>query len=355
MIKQELNINQVMWLALGIVLASFPHWQRLPIWIPILHMGLLVARIYIPYNLPAFWSLQKNTINIIRLLVMFGGVIGVYGSYGSLAGRDVGVALLVLLAGLKIFESKSERDYYISTYLGYFLIITNFFYNQTIPTTAYMTFVIIIMTAGLIGFNDTEQQLSLIRRFKLSTTLLIQSIPILLILFILFPRVNGPLWGMPKDAFTGITGIDDQMSPGTISNLVQSNEVAFRVTFKDKIPEQSKLYWRGPVLWQTDGRKWTMGKSEPDRDAAPIEYTGEFIHYEVTIEPTNKNCLFGLEMVSKLPNSTYLTHDYQLKTREPIRARKAFTLISNNSYQLTYILLFVIVLNRTSYTIKDFN
>jgi len=334
MIKQELNINQIMWLALGIVLASFPHWQRLPVWIPILHMGLLAARIYIPYKLPAFWSYQKNTINIIRLLVMFGGVIGVYGSYGSLAGRDVGVALLVLLAALKIFESKSKRDYYISTYLGYFLIITNFFYTQTIPTAVYMMFVIIIMTAGLIEFNDTEQQLSLVKRFKLSTTLLIQSIPILLVIFILFPRVNGPLWGMPKDAFTGITGIDDQMSPGTISNLVLSNEVAFRVTFKDKIPEQSKLYWRGPVLWQTDGRKWTMGKTESDRDSAPIAYTGEPIHYDVTIEPTNKKWLFGIEMVSKFPDNTYLTHDYQLKTLEPIRARKALTLISNSSYQL---------------------
>jgi protein-glutamine gamma-glutamyltransferase len=330
----ELSINKVMWLSLGILLASFPHWQRLPVWIPILHVALLTARIYIPYQLPAFWSHQKTTINIIRLLIMFGSVFSIYGSYGSLAGRDVGVALLVVLAGLKIFESKSKRDYYISTYLGYFLIITNFFYTQTIPTAAYMMFVIIIMTAGLIEFNDTEQQLTLLERIKLSTTLLIQSIPILLVLFILFPRVNGPLWGIPKDAFTGITGIDDQMSPGTISKLVQSREVAFRVTFEDKIPEQSKLYWRGPVLWQTDGRKWTTGKTDSDSIPAPIEYTGEAIHYDVTIEPTNKKWLFGLEMVSKLPDKTYLTNDYQLKTLEPIRARKAFTLISNDSYRL---------------------
>ena len=334
MINKELRLNNVIWLALGIVLASFPHWQRLPIWIPVLHLGLLTARIVIPMQLPKFWSHQKNTINIIRVLIMIGGVFSIYGSYGSLAGRDVGVALLVLLAGLKIFESKSKRDYYISTYLGYFLIITNFFYNQTIPTAAYMMFVIIIMTTGLIVFNDTEQQLTLPERFKLSTTLLIQSIPILLVLFILFPRVNGPLWGIPKDAFTGITGIDDQMSPGTISKLIQSREVAFRVTFEEKIPEQSKLYWRGPVLWQTDGRKWTTGKTNSDGDSTTIDYTGKPIHYELTIEPTNKKWLFGLEMVSNLPDKTYLTDDYQLKTLEPIRARKAFTFISNSSYKL---------------------
>jgi protein-glutamine gamma-glutamyltransferase len=338
MAKQEkthmLNINNVMWLALGIALASLPHWQRLPVWIPLLHVALLATRIIIPLRFPLIWSNQKTSINIIRLMIMFGGVFSIYGNYGTLAGRDVGVALLVMLAALKVFESKSARDYYICTYLGYFLIITNFFYSQTIPTATYMLFVIIIMTAGLINFNDTEQQLTLLQRLKLSSTLLIQAIPILLVLFILFPRVNGPLWGIPKDAFTGTTGIDDQMSPGTISKLVQSREVAFRVTFEDKIPDQSKLYWRGPVLWQTDGRKWTTGKTDPDRSAAPIDFTGKPLSYDVTIEPSNKKWLFGLEMVSTLPDATYLTHDYQLKTREPLRARKAFTLSSNSSYKL---------------------
>ncbi len=334
MTKREFNINDVLWLAIGVALASFPHWQRLPIWIPILHIGLLLARIYIPLRLPLFWANNKNVINMVRLILMFGGVFIIYGNYGTLAGRDVGVALLVMLAAFKIFESKSKRDYYICAYLGYFLIITNFFYNQTIPTAAYMMVVIIIMTAGLINFNDTEQQFTLLQRFKLSSTLLMQSIPILLVLFILFPRINGPLWGLPKDAHIGTTGIDDQMSPGSISKLVQSREVAFRVTFEGEIPEQSSLYWRGPVLWQTDGRKWITGKSVAGRDPAPIEVSGKPLHYHVTIEPTNKRWLFGLEMVSTPPENTYLTHDYQLKTRKPLQARKAFKLTSHSSYKL---------------------
>jgi len=334
MSKRELIINEILWLAIGVALASFPHWQRLPIWIPVLHVGLLVARIYIPLRLSLFWEKKKTTINIVRLIIMLGGVFSIYGNYGTLAGRDVGVALLVMLAAFKVFESKSKRDYYICSYLGYFLIITNFFYSQTIPTAAYMMVVIIFMTAGLINFNDTEQQLTLLQRFKLSSTLLVQSIPILLVLFILFPRINGPLWGLPKDAHTGTTGIDDQMSPGSISKLVQSREVAFRVTFEDDIPERSSLYWRGPVLWQTNGRKWITGKSVSGRDPAPIELKGEPLRYDVTIEPTNKRWLFGLEMVSTPPENAYLTHDYQLKTRKRLQTRKAFTLTSHSSYTL---------------------
>ena len=332
MIKEELDINKITWLVVGIALASFPHWSRLPIWIPVLHLGLLATRIILPLRFSLLWVSQKSSINIIRLIIMVAGVFGIYGSYGTLAGRDVGIALLVMLAAFKIFESKSKRDFYICTYLGYFLIITNFFYSQTIPTATYMIFIMIIMTAGLINFNDTEQQLSLLQRLKLSSTLLIQSIPVLLILFILFPRVNGPLWGIPKDAFTGVTGIDDQMSPGTISKLVQSKEVAFRVSFTDQIPDQSTLYWRGPVLWQTDGRKWTTGKSNSNRRQEKTRFTGNSINYDLTIEPTNKKWLFGLEMVSTLPDKTYLTDDLQLKSREPIRARKSYTLTSHSSY-----------------------
>jgi len=332
MINQQLQINKVAWLALGVALASLPHWQRLPFWIPLSHAFLLVARLYIPYQFSKFWSERKGTINIIRLVLMFAGVVGVYASYGSLAGRDVGVALLVLLAGFKIFESNTKRDFFISTYLGYFLIITNFFYTQTIPTATYMMLVITIMTAGLIGFNDTEQQLTLYGRFKLSITLLFQAIPILLVLFILFPRINGPLWGLPKDAFTSVTGITDEMTPGTISNLVQSNEIAFRVTFEDQIPEQSKLYWRGPVLWHTDGNKWTPGQARVNREPADIEFIGEPVNYDITIEPSNKKWLFGLEMVSKPPAKTFFTNDYQLKTRQSIQARKAFKLSSYSNY-----------------------
>ena len=103
MTKQELNINDILWLATGVALASFPHWQRLPIWIPLLHVALLLTRIYIPLRLPLFWENKKTTINIARLIIMLGGVFSIYGHYGTLAGRDVGVALLVMLTAFKVF------------------------------------------------------------------------------------------------------------------------------------------------------------------------------------------------------------------------------------------------------------
>ena len=329
-----LSVDRISWLAAGIILAGLPHWERLPVWIPVLHLLLIGSRIYVPWKYPGYWEKQQTLLNIVRLLVMFGGVIGVYSTYGTFAGRDVGITLLVLLSALKVFESHSERDYYICAYLGYFLVITNFFYQQTIPTAIYMFVVVIIMTTSLIGFNDSDKRMTVTKKTRLAFNMLIQAIPLLLILFILFPRIDGPLWGLPEDAFNSVTGIDDQMTPGSISKLSQSGEIAFRVKFDGEIPDAAKLYWRGPVLWQTDGRKWTRGAGSRTEDQVKVEYTGETVRYNQMLEPTNKKWIFPLEMATTIPVNTYFTYDMQLKSRDTIQSRKAFDVVSHTEYKM---------------------
>lgn len=323
------------WLALGVLLAGLPHWPRLPIWLPFIHIALLAARLYLPYRRARFWRERQGLISLLRLSLAAGGAAGVYAAYGALTGRDAGIALLVLLAGLKIFESRTGRDFYVAVCLGYFLVITNFFYSQAMPTAIYMFFVIIILTACLINFNDLQQRIGPAGRLRLAARLIMQSIPVLIVLFVLFPRVNGPLWGLPEDAHSGVSGIDDQMTPGAISRLVESDEVAFRVTFAGEIPPPAQLYWRGPVLWQTDGRKWTPGWQRPGQ--APVRFSGEPIRYEVIQEPSNKHWLFGLELIAERPApsaETYLTGDHQFKTKAPIKRRRNFTLSSHPDYYL---------------------
>ncbi len=323
------------WLALAILLAGLPHWPRLPIWLPLMHIALLAARLYLPYRFARFWRARQSLIMLLRLLLAGAGAIGIYVAYGALTGRDAGIALLLMLAGLKIFESRTGRDFYVAACLGYFLVITNFFYDQAMHTAVYMFLVIIILTACLINFNDVQQRLGPAQRLKLSARLIMQSIPVLIVLFVLFPRVNGPLWGLPEDAHTGVSGIDDQMTPGAISRLVESDEVAFRVTFAGDIPPPARLYWRGPVLWQTDGRKWTPGWQRPG--PANARFSGEPISYEVIQEPTNKHWLFGLELVAGqpgLPEKTYLTGDHQFKSSEPLKRRGNYALSSYPDYYL---------------------
>ena len=233
---------------------------------------------------------------------------------------------------MKIIEIKQVRDYYIANFIGLFLIMTNFFYAQSILTAAYMLLVVIVISSSLISLNDRDNVLKTSRRLYLSGSMLMQSLPLMIVIFILFPRVSGPLWGLPKDAHSGLSGISDEMSPGTISRLTLSDEIAFRVEFDGQVPENSALYWRGPVLWHTDGVKWVGKKSH--QVSTTLTTKGKPVTYTVTLEATDKKWLYGLEIPVSAPENSYLSDDLQLKTKTPVRSRIQYKLTSFTEYSI---------------------
>ncbi|RKZ67291.1 MAG: DUF3488 domain-containing protein, partial [Gammaproteobacteria bacterium] len=266
------------------------------------------------------------------------GFVGIYVHFGTIVGRSAGVSLLVLLAGFKVLEINHHRDFYVSCFLGYFLVVTNFLFTQTIGTAVYMACTIFVMTLSLVSFNDTQKKLSIRASGKITATLLLQSIPVMLVLFLLFPRISGPLWGMPDDTHSGLTGIDDEMSPGSISQLIQSNKVAFRVDFKNTRPVPSQLYWRGPVLLHTDGKTWSRGESE-HHAAISLETLSDPVDYTVTLEPHNRKWLYALEMPGHSPEldsaQSWMSSDFQLLTRNPVKRRIRYDMTSYPKYRIT--------------------
>jgi len=143
---------------------------------------------------------------------------------------------------------------------------------------------------------------------------------------------------MPDDAHSGLTGIDDEMSPGSISQLIQSNKVAFRVDFKNTQPKPSQLYWRGPVLLHTDGSTWTRGKSD-HHGAVNLETLSDPVAYTITLEAHNQKWLYALEMSGQNPDletgQSWRTSDFQLLTRKPVRRRVRYDMTSYPKYRIT--------------------
>jgi transglutaminase-like putative cysteine protease len=331
---RKINTYELGCLITGVSMAALPHSQHVPLWIIVFFSLLVSLRILV--HIKKTTPVKDKTVSwfrISQLLLLIFCAIGVYMQFGILLGRDPSVSLLVLLTGFKILETHTPRDFYIANYLGYFLIITNFFYTQSLFTAAYMTITLLIITFSLLTFNDNEKSLSELGRARYAGMLFIQSFPLALVLFVLFPRLSGPLWGLPEDAHSGKTGISDTMEPGALSQLVLSNDVAFRVHWKDKIPKQSELYWRGPVLWHTDGNKWSVGK---DIVAYPVEIirSGSPINYTITIEPHNKPWIFALEIPVELPPQTLMTHDLQLHAKEAINKPQRYSLSSFTDFHI---------------------
>ena len=322
----------LLWLSATLSFAVIPHAMRIPLWMPILFFSLALWRLHQERRWRSSSKKPSLSARFGRQFIMIVIVVGVFNSYGTLVGRDAGVALLVLLAGLKLVELQNQRDYYIGCFIAMFLVLTNFFYSQTILTAIHMLLAVTLIVTSLISLNDRNGFVNSQKRVTVALSLLVQSIPFLLILFVLFPRVDGPLWGLPKDAHAGTTGLDDEMSPGQISQLSLSDKVAFRVEFSDPIPANSSLYWRGPVLWYSDGVKW-VGEKRPDKPVA-IEVQGNPVRYAITMEATDKNWLYGLEMPGEVPGRAFLSHDQQILTRRPVQARRRYELRSYTQFKL---------------------
>jgi len=310
-------------LLLSILMVIAPHAEHLPLWVSSLCVSLLFWRVYLNYSgnpLPKKWLL---------LFITIAGTTGIALSFHTLFGREVGVTLLVILATLKLLELRTARDAMAIIYLALFIIITNFFYSQSIPTALYMLATLFVITGTWVQLHG--QNVELKPRLRIAGTLLLQAIPLTLILFVLFPRVQGPLWGLPQDAFAS-SGLDDEMSPGSISRLILSEAVAFRVSYKNKVPSREQMYWRGPVLWNFDGRNWTTGRKTPFPTPQFTELD-QGIDYAVTLEPHNKTWLFALDVPGNISIPTTLSYDFRLYRKKPINARLRYEAHSDLSYR----------------------
>jgi len=313
-------------LGAGILLAGAQHVPRLPWWVTALVLGALAWRTW------AAWRGERMPRRWLLYVLVVCGIAAVFLSYRTLFGRDAGVTMLVLFLALKLLETRTHRDVVIVTFLCFFLSLTSFFYSQTIAAGALMLATVLVLTAALVGFSGPTRPVA--RNFRTAGVLLVQGLPVMLLLFLFFPRVPGPLWGMPADAYSGMTGLSESMSPGDISSLSQSDAIAFRARFDGDPPEKKHMYWRGPVFWDFDGRSWRPG-DVPNFDAPQFEPYGAPVTYAVTIEPHNRPWLFALDLPARVAPGAFLTHDYQLHARRPVRVRTRYEMSSFLEYAAT--------------------
>jgi len=269
-----------------------PHFAHLPLWVSLAVCATLLWRAAITWRgkrMPPMWLLVP---------VAVAAMAGVYVSYRTLLGRDAGVAMLTLLLAFKLLEMRAKRDLFVVVFLSFFVLLTSFFYSQTMATALFMAATLIMLLTAQQSFQYTGAVPPLARRLRTSAKLFLLAAPLALLMFIGFPRVQGPLWGMPGDAHSGRSGISDSMAPGTLSSLAQSDEVAFRVRFLDQAPPQSQLYWRSIVLGDYDGRTWTRvpRRRGAQRADIAISVRGQAVRHEVTMEPTGKRWLALLEL-----------------------------------------------------------
>lgn len=310
---------------LAVILAL--HSLNLPVWVTLTSIGFGVWRYLLErykWPMPRVWTLIS-----INLVIGLGLLL----TFRHMFGRDASLSLLVLMCSLKLLETKTLRDYVLVIVIGYFLVGILFLFNQSITTFLLSIPPLILLTATLINISLVKPQ-SYQFLISLSGKLLLQAVPVMLILFVLFPRIPGPLWGIPQDTFSGMTGLGDSLQFGNISKLTQNSTIAFRVKFKGAIPANQHLYWRGPVLWHQYKREWLMPSKNIGLPQESLAVHGASLNYTITLEPHNRTWLLLLDMPTRVPKIGKMTHDYSAVSSEPIRSRIRYDASSNAEYQL---------------------
>lgn len=304
------------------LLSVAPHLPRMPLWISLLTLACLSWRMAAAVR---GWAAPWQWL---RLLLALFGLAAVVGSYGTINGIEAGSALLVVMMDMKILETRQRRDYQVLMFISYFLILAQLLYEPGIWTVLYMAAAVWLTTTALMQSVRRGPALPPWRAARLVARMLAFAVPVMAVLFVLFPRVPGPFWSMPTRGGSATTGLTDTMSPGAISKLSQSDAVAFRVSFADRVPVPRQRYWRGPVLHEFDGVTWREPARLPVRElsARPV---GPAISYRITMEPHDRTWLLALDYPGgwSAPRA-FLTYDYQLLSRRPIDQLTAYDAIS---------------------------
>ena len=295
-----------------------PQSARLPLWCSLGAGAVLLWRGWLALNARA---LPRKTWLALLLVLTLGAT---YISHGTLLGRDAGVTLLVVLITLKTLELRARRDAFVIFFLGFFCMLSNFFYSQSLLTAISMVLGLLGLLTALVNAHMPVGKPPLAQAARTAGGMALFGAPIMLVLFMLFPRM-APLWGVPDDAMTGRSGLSASMQVGTIAALALDDSVAMRIKFEGETPPQRELYLRGPVLSSFDGRQWLpLRPSLPPRYALPadLQVAGQPVRYEVTLQPTHRPWLFVLEAAAQSPvlpgYRSEMQSDLQWTTHRPV-------------------------------------
>lgn len=257
--------------------------------------------------LSTFW------VNILSIV----GLVLVWTQFRTLLGQEASSTLLVLLSSLRISDFRNERDEKFLILIGFILVALKFLFNMDALWFPIGGLVFLSLWRSLLPNEPDEME----SPWKLTLSVALKSLPIVIILFFVFPRVQVP-WARNLGPKIPLSGMSDSISPGDIADLTLNQETAFRAKFSSFKPVMRDLYWRGAVLEKMDNFRW----NKTDEGILEVEATKDEIEsdYTIILEPTDLRILPSFEntrIVSSPRINAYKTDRSTFRTREAISSR----------------------------------
>ena len=298
------------WLLVAQALVIVPHLGHLPLWVIGLWLGCAGWRVQI------FRMRVGYPTRLAKAGLMLAAAAGVFASRGSLVGLDAGVVLLIAAFVLKLVELRSQRDALVLILLGFFCVVTAYLFDDSLLAAAYSLLPVSALLAALIGLQQSRLAMRPWPTLRLSLGLLAQALPLMLLLFVFFPRL-GPLWALPNPN-KALSGLSDSMAPADIAELSKSDELVFTATFDGAPPARAQLYWRALTLEHFDGRRWSQAPLVNQPNAAQWTARGQPWEYSVIAQASGRNWLFALDVARSEEGGIQARRDFSLQSPQPL-------------------------------------
>ena len=310
-LNQPIPRTSLTWLMLGQALVVVPFLQHIPLSMIALWVGCTLWRIQVlrmRARSPGTW---------VKAGLLVGTAGGVYLARGSLVGLDAGAALLVAAFVLKMLEMQTRRDALVLIFLGFFCVVVGYLFESHLLWAAFTLLPVTALLAALIALQESATLSRPGTSLKLALKLMLQAVPLMLVLFLFFPRLE-PLWSLPQPSNKSLTGLSDTMAPGDIAELSKSAALVFRASFEGPIPARNQLYWRSLTLEQFDGRRWSQAGRAQTVQLPQWQKRGDALRYSIVMEPSGRPWLSSLDVgESNLPDVRQMS-DFRLQRRRPV-------------------------------------
>ncbi|MFT6294756.1 MAG: transglutaminase-like putative cysteine protease [Glaciecola sp.] len=345
-LSYQIPRSALIWILLSVAVVLVPHSARMPVWISVVAAVCIVWRVLIfrgKLSYPSRW--------IRILIVLFTLAVSISQMRLVGIGLDSAAALLALGFVFKLIEMKQKRDIYVVISLCFVMTMVAFLYSQSIVATAYSLGAILVILGAMIALNRSINISDNWGTSKMAGKILLQAMPLAVVLFYVFPRI-APLWAVPIQSSGASTGVSNEMSPGDISSLGRSGDLAFRVQFENsEAPEHELLYWRGLVLTDFDGETWRRERSRSSFSIASaradkqlqwegrMSRDGAALDYNIILEATQQPWVYGLHLAEAIDDGLFQSRNFELFNNGPVTQRLSYDLRSYLQSKTDFVLV----------------
>jgi transglutaminase-like putative cysteine protease len=315
----------LLWLAAALLFTLPPMFRSLATWVPCLFLLALAMKFWME---PRGYRLRFA---IFKLMLAAVAVLIIFASYNSLKGIEPAVSLLVVLISLKVLEAHTAREFQVMVLMGWVLCLCGFFLSQDFAAALCLLTAFALLLVALIQFHRAASPGAFWAPLRTTCKLLAQAAPLIVLLFVLFPRIGTAFRFEFRDLRAAGTGFSDRLSPGSIASLANSSDTAFRAEFPGSNTRPTgPMYWRGAVMWHCDGMEWRAPYAPESISRAPKQSPSEnTIRQRITLAPRGARWMFALDRPFEIPRGAMLVRGDYIWSVQPIRKTRRYEVVSS--------------------------